>query len=221
MRRPVAFLGPSLSAERARAIVPDAVIRGPARRGELDQLSAEVVDEVFLIDGVMVYEHPPSPTETYRLVERGIRVVGAGSLGALRAAELRNHGVEGVGWVFEQYRDGLLCADDEVVARLDPRTGRAETIFMVNLRYAVCQLTSTGVLKPGAFDRFLCLLSMTHIEGRTIGEMLRLGAQEPISEEVLRQMLRPCYNIKSIDAERALSTSRHAAAIVSAGVVAP
>ena len=39
---------------------------------------------------------------------------GAASMGALRAAELAAFGMEGVGAIFEAFREGVLEDDDEV-----------------------------------------------------------------------------------------------------------
>jgi hypothetical protein len=43
----------------------------------------------------------------------GIPVYGAASMGALRAAELAQFGMVGVGRIFEAYRDGVLEPFDE------------------------------------------------------------------------------------------------------------
>ena len=50
----------------------------------------------------------------------GVEVFGSASMGALRAAELHAFGMEGVGRVFEAYRDGLIEDDDEVAVRHGP-----------------------------------------------------------------------------------------------------
>lgn len=219
-KQAMVFLGPSLPGTAARQILPWAVYRPPARRGDLDAVDPASFDEVFLIDGVMVYEHPPSPSEVYRLVERGVRVVGAASLGALRAVELRTHGVEGVGWVFEEFRSGRVTADDELVARLDPRTGRPVTMFLINLRYAATCLANAGALPADEAGRFLAAMAALHFEARTLAEIQRLASMAGIARKTLDQLLDARFDVKAIDTALALARSRHAHALVasSAGV---
>ncbi|MEV6923929.1 TfuA-like protein [Dactylosporangium sp. NPDC051485] len=208
--RPLVFLGPSLPETAARRILPEAEYRPPARRGDLDAVDRAAFDEVLLIDGVMVYDHPPSPSEVYRLMQRRVRVVGAASLGALRAVELRKHGMEGVGWVVENYGSGLVTADDELVARLDPRTGRAVTLFLINLRYAAVCLTEAGVLAAEQADRFLTAMAAVHFEQRTGAETRRLASAAGIAPEAADQLMEARFDVKALDAARALAGSRHA-----------
>ena len=78
----------------------------------------------------------------------GIHVFGSASIGALRAAELLPFGMEGVGAVFELYRDGILEDDDEVAVAHGP----AETGFvsaseaMVNIRQTLRKAERHGVI---------------------------------------------------------------------------
>jgi hypothetical protein len=41
-------------------------------------------------------------------------IVGASSMGALRAAELDSMGMVGIGTVYQYYRDGIIESDDDV-----------------------------------------------------------------------------------------------------------
>lgn len=207
---PVVFLGPSLSPADAGRMVPGVEYRPPARRGDLDAVDESKVAEVVLIDGVMVYGHPPSPMEVHRLAERGVRVLGASSLGALRAAELTGYGVEGVGWVFGQVRSGQLTADDELLARLDPRTGRAETLFLVNLRYAARQLVLAGALSSDKAGLFLSSVAALYFEARTCPRTRDVAASAGLDNVLFERLLEPRYDIKAADARLALRSTRWA-----------
>ena len=65
------------------------------------------------------YYTVPSVThkELLYALDAGVRVIGASSLGALRAVELAPFGRDGAGKVFEAYRSGTLDGDDEVALR--------------------------------------------------------------------------------------------------------
>ncbi|MEV7304560.1 TfuA-like protein [Streptomyces clavifer] len=66
---------------------------------------------------------------------RGVHVIGAASIGALRAAELAPYGMLGVGSVYAAYHRGDITADDEVAVGQAP-DGQWEALTwpLVNLR---------------------------------------------------------------------------------------
>ncbi len=114
MSKPVIFLGPTLSIEKAKEIL-DADYRKPAKKGDLLQLALSDVKVVGLIDGYFLQDYPPTPIEVYNLLrKKDIRVFGSSSLGALRAVELNKFGMKGVGKIFEIFRKGIIDSDDEV-----------------------------------------------------------------------------------------------------------
>lgn len=112
MRLIPVFCGPSLPPE-ARPLGPFDW-RPPARAGDLLALAAAPPDRLCLIDGYFDWCPAPWHKELLLLMARGTMVLGASSMGALRAAELQPHGMMGVGAIFRAYRDGRLTGDDEV-----------------------------------------------------------------------------------------------------------
>jgi hypothetical protein len=79
---------------------------------------------------------------------QGIHVYGSASLGALRAVELTAFGMEGVGKIFESFRNGLLEDDDEVtVVHGDADSGyRSSSEAMVNIRATLARAEAVGIL---------------------------------------------------------------------------
>src|SRR4051812_35252740 len=108
------FCGPTISADQVRQILPTARTHPPVRHGDLLSLDCEAGDVVVIIDGVFHATAPVRHKEIMLLLADKIAVVGASSMGALRAAELYPLGMRGVGRIFEMYRDGVIEADDEV-----------------------------------------------------------------------------------------------------------
>jgi hypothetical protein len=135
MHRTAVYLGPTLSVADARSVL-DAEYLPPIRRGDLAKLGAEIV-VVGIVDGEFYQSLAVSPKEILPLLERGVRVYGAASMGALRAAELHSCGMTGVGRIFEAYRDGAIDADDEVAVAYDPVTYRTTSVPLVNIRFAL------------------------------------------------------------------------------------
>nr|UXE46071.1 hypothetical protein Hi04_10k_c5591_00011 [uncultured bacterium] len=109
----VVFLGPSLDLDAARKELA-ADYRPPAAQGDVLLALRSGARRIGIIDGR--FNDVPSVwhKEILLALEEGALVFGAASMGALRAAELHRFGMIGVGRVFEWYRDGVLCDDDEV-----------------------------------------------------------------------------------------------------------
>src|SRR5262245_16389942 len=109
----VVFLGPTLSIAEARSQL-EAEFLPPAAQGDVWRVALHCSDVIGLIDGQ--FDHVPSVwhKEILWAMSQGIHVYGSASMGALRAAELHAFGMEGVGKVFESFRDGHLEDDDEV-----------------------------------------------------------------------------------------------------------
>ena len=112
--KPIIFLGPSLSIEKAKKIL-DAEYRKPAKKGDLLQLIFKDTSIVGLIDGFFLQDYPPTPIEVYNLLrKKGTKVYGSSSLGALRAVELSKYGMIEEGKIFNLFRKGILDSDDVV-----------------------------------------------------------------------------------------------------------
>ncbi|MET8147141.1 TfuA-like protein [Actinoplanes sp. NPDC049668] len=137
MNRMVVYAGPTLSAERIREIVPDAEIQPPVEGGMLERDHLGAGDVAVIIDGCYRDRPAVRHKEILHVMDLGVTVIGAASMGAMRAAELDRHGMIGVGRVYRMYRDGEINGDDEVAVRHGPaiRGYRADSIALVNLRH--------------------------------------------------------------------------------------
>lgn len=142
------FLGPSLSLARARETLDDAVFLPPVAQGDVYQVALRRPSLIGIVDGY--FDRVPAVwhKEILWALDHGIPVLGAASMGALRAAELDVFGMEGVGWVYEAYRDGLLRDDDEVaVAHAPAEAGhRPLSEAMVNVRRTLDEAAADGVV---------------------------------------------------------------------------
>lgn len=145
-QRAVVFTGPSLAASEVAQRLPRATVRPPIRRGDLDRAVAEGFEVVGIIDGTYVTERTVGASEVLAALDRGVVVYGAASLGALRAAELHGHGMEGIGVIQHWYRHGITIRDDEVVVAMDPETFAALGEPLINLRYACMRAREAAVI---------------------------------------------------------------------------
>ena len=146
---PVVFLGPSLSRVEAQAILPDADFRPPAQRGDLYRARFLGASVIVFIDGVFLERYAPSPREVVEVLRDGACVIGAGSLGALRAAECWPVGMMGAGLIYRLFRAGHLHSDEEVALIYDAKGHRPLSVPLVNVRYAAHRATKAGLLTDG------------------------------------------------------------------------
>ncbi len=157
--RACVFLGPSLPLDAARALLPDAVYLPPARRGDvLDAVRAHDPEAVALIDGY--FEQVPSVwhKELLWALDRGVALYGAASMGALRAAELAQFGMVGVGRIARAYAvgrfepfDDPFDGDDEVAVVHGPaEIGYAASDALVDIRAMLARAAGEGVIDAGA-----------------------------------------------------------------------
>src|SRR5580698_7573419 len=156
MRDTVVYLGPTLSRSEAWSIL-EANYLPPICRGDLAKLP-EGTKIVGIIDGEFYQSLAVSSKEILEVLDRGIKVFGAASMGALRAAETYTFGTIGVGEIFGMFRDGVLDADDEVAVVYDPLSYRQLSEPLVNIRYALKMALAARVIDEGEMDRLVGLM---------------------------------------------------------------
>ena len=206
----VVFTGPSLHPCEAATLL-DATFRPPIKRGDLDALIVSRPDAVGIIDGEFYQSLAISPKEVLALLEAGVAVYGAASLGALRAVELQRYGMIGVGSVFRLFQRGVLDCDDEVALSYCKETWRAVSEPLVNTRYGLRAAVRKGVLGRMEAMRIVAELRRTYFPERTRELTLRV-AREVAGAERARALgtllAREAHNVKGLDARRLLERLR-------------
>ncbi|MFI5937556.1 TfuA-like protein [Actinoplanes sp. NPDC051494] len=151
------YAGPTITADAVRRVLPQAGIRPPAARGDLLGEDWKPGDVAVLIDGFFRERRSVGHKEILRLLAAGVDVVGAASMGALRAAELSPCGMRGVGEVYAMYRSGEIDGDDEVGLLHGPaeRGYPARTVALVNLRHGVREGARSGRVPAAAGARII------------------------------------------------------------------
>ena len=144
----VIFAGPTISASEARTVL-DAEYLPPAAEGDVYRAARRRPQVIGIIDGY--FERLPSVwhKEILWAMSHGIHVFGSASIGALRAAELDAFGMEGVGSIFEAYRDGALEDDDEVavIHATAEFAFRPASDAMVDIRCTITKAVEAGILR--------------------------------------------------------------------------
>jgi hypothetical protein len=143
----IVFTGPTLPPDEAAKEL-DALYRPPVSEGDVYRAALETPRAIGIIDGY--FENVPAVwhKEILHALSRGIRVFGSASMGALRAAELAQFGMQGVGAAFEAFRDGRLEDDDEVAVIHGPAELGYPMLSeaMVNIRRTLSDAHAGGVI---------------------------------------------------------------------------
>ena len=210
----VVFLGPSLSKDRVEEIL-EADYRPPAKRGDIYQAARQGARIICLIDGVFFQESSVAHKEVIYALEAGARVLGASSMGALRASELDVYGMEGIGIIYQAYRSGLLISDDEVALTFDPFSYEPTSEPLVNIRFNLDLACRKGIISEQSRERLFLAARRLYFPSRTYQSMMMEGAKDLPPEEMERLS---CYlererrDFKMEDALLALKRARELAA---------
>ena len=94
--RIIIFTGPSLHPRDAKKIL-DADYRPPVGRGDILNALEDTPDIIGIIDGVFHQKPAVSHKEILKALHLEVKIVGGASMGALRASELDDWGMIGVG----------------------------------------------------------------------------------------------------------------------------
>jgi hypothetical protein len=161
------FLGPSLALSEAQALLP-AIYFPPIRHGDLYRLRASGIRKFVIIDGVFDHTTPIWHREILLLLREGCSIVGAASMGALRAFELKPYGMRGFGHVYQWYVDGVINGDDEVSLFHTDETMNFAALSqpLVNIRYNLPLAEAQGVLSASNHRQILDRLKQTYFGDR-------------------------------------------------------
>ena len=176
----VIFTGPTMPAADIKTVL-DAQIMPPVAQGDVYRVAREAPLAIGIIDGY--FDGVPSVwhKEILWAIEQGITVFGSASMGALRAAELKDFGMIGVGSIFEDYSNGALTDDDEVAVLHAP----AELGFaalsepMVSVRATVERARTEQVLTGETADRMISCAKSLHYRDRTWDTIIAGVSDEP------------------------------------------
>jgi len=127
MARTLIYAGPTLYGsgfipQKGELLLPPAG-QGDLFHGVLRYNPAQIV----LIDGVFHQRLSVWIKEILFALVDGVRIIGASSMGALRAAEAWRYGMIGIGAIFEAYKSGFVEDEAWVAMTYDPETYRPLT----------------------------------------------------------------------------------------------
>lgn len=200
----IVFAGPSLAGAQMPGFstVEQAP---PIKRGDL--AAVDDYDVIVILDGEFGQSDSVSPKEILAVLERGKTVIGAASMGALRASELDGAGMIGVGWVYDHFRRQAVRRDADVALAYSLFDFAPMTVPVVDVEYWMERALAADLI--GQKERTLVLKAARSIffaertEARLM-ESLRRAIGDQHLQSILEFSGGNIPSIKSRDAEEAL-----------------
>jgi hypothetical protein len=159
----------------------------PVSEGDILKLIPLKPKIIGIIDGY--FEHIPSVwhKEILYAMSQGIYVLGASSIGALRAAELASFGMEGVGTIFQAFVNGFL-EDDEVAVVHGPEELGFPLLSeaMINIRCTLDDARNQGILSPSGCEALKLIARNIHYKDRTYERIIMLAENQGLNSDWLR-----------------------------------
>lgn len=208
----IVFFGPSISEAEVRRLAICAHAP-PIRRGDLANVDG--YDVLVILDGEFGQSMSVSPKEILTVLEKGKTVIGAASMGALRASELDRAGMIGVGWVYDYFRRSAVRRDADVALVYSPFDFKPMTVPMVDIEYWMQQASAAGLIPSREKARVLKAARNIFFADRTgdrLMDSLRRAVGVPVLESLLAFSGGTIPSVKSVDAAEAVRLSTSLAA---------
>ena len=195
----IIFTGPSLSHIEAKKILK-ADYRSPVKRDDILKAINEKADIIGIIDGVF-HQHPAvAHKEIMEAIDKGITIVGGGSMGALRASELDTLGMIGIGYVYNEYAKGNIESDDDVAITFDKLTGEAVSEALVNIDYKLKKAVDEEIINNDEKNELLSIAKSIYYPNRTYFNIFKESNLDETKKEKLIDFIVKTEDIKKLDA---------------------
>lgn len=197
----IVFVGPTLP-DVLDLVSADVVVKPSAVQGDILRAVRDGATAIGLIDGGFEYTAPIWHKEILYALSLGVTVLGASSMGALRAAECETFGMIGVGTIFRGYASGELVDDADVALLHGPAElgSRPITLPLVNVRATLQALTQTGKLHPADAEKLGVAAEKLFFKQRTWKRIVA-SAKSACDGNVLEHLLVSAYvDQKRLDA---------------------
>lgn len=200
----IIFAGPSISHQQL-AELTRADVAPPIRRGDIDRFFG--YDVFMILDGEFGQNLSVSPKEILSALKAGKTVIGASSMGALRASELDSCGMIGVGWVYEHFASASIRRDDDVALAYSPVDLSPLTIPIIDIEYWTTLLIEKNVISVSE-KKIICRTARRIFYSDRTERILMRELERTIGLNRLQYLLAHTSgvvpNIKHLDARRAL-----------------
>jgi hypothetical protein len=168
----IVFIGPSLPSDEAYNILK-AEYRPPVARGDIKNALKDDPDIIVIIDGVFHKEPAVSHKEILNAIKNDVIVVGGASMGALRASELDDFGMIGIGQVYEDYRSGIVESDDDVAVVINPETLEQLSEALISMNYTFKAAKDKDIINEEEFNNLVKTAKSIYYPKRTYDKVFK------------------------------------------------
>jgi hypothetical protein len=198
----IAFSGPSLFGVDLGAFL-QIEFRPPAASGDILSAVGQGATAIGLIDGLYGDRAAVWHKEILYALSQGIPVLGAASMGALRAAECEAFGMVGIGDVFRSYQDGFRTSDADVAILHAPAElgYRPLTIALVDAEATIAGMADQ--LNDGDLALLIESARTQHFSART---WRSIAAGAKLAPEIAKMLAGNAVSVKTADALQLLNT---------------
>ena len=182
------FSGPSLPPPLASQY-PGITWRPPVQQGDVYRAARLRPALIGIVDGNFETVATVWHKEILWAMAEGVHVYGAASIGALRAAELADFGMQGVGSIFRHFQTAPLADDDEIAVLHGP----AEldyipvTEAMVNVRATIAKALQLQVVAPSLATTLVEIAKALFYKRRTYEAILGRASELGASHDALHR----------------------------------
>ena len=206
MTKVIIYAGLSIPFDEAREILDssqdiEVIYKRPIQRGDLSLALKENPDIIGIIDGVFHQNSAVGHKEILAVINSGVKVFGASSMGALRASELDTLGMTGIGYVYNQYTSGKVESDDDVAVMLDSETLQALSEPLINMKYVFENAVSENIITEKEKDDLLSVAKKTYYPKRNYAQTLSESDLDNNKKDELINFIRESIDIKKEDAK--------------------
>lgn len=184
----IIFTGPSLHPEDAEKIL-NAEYYPPVGRDDILNVLKYNPDFIGIIDGVFHQRPAVSHKELLKAMKMGITVVGGASMGALRASELDDFGMIGVGKVYKAYKNGEIESDDDVAVVFNPQNTEQLSEALVSMSYNFQEAFKQGLISSEDLKKLNKTAKSIYYPKRTYKLVLNDTDIDPQKKVLLKEFL--------------------------------
>jgi len=215
LRRPqpplrVVFAGPSIYGLKLDWTGID--LRRPAQQGDVEQAAADGAVAIGLVDGHYQQVGAVWHKEILLALSQGVRVFGAASMGALRAAECAAFGMIPVGSIAAGYCSGELFDDADVAVTNGPMELGYPPLTepMVTVSATLRHLEARALLSPEEGRAVLDAAQSIYFADRTLEAIFEQAAEEgPSRQRLFSLYVQNRINPKGADARELVESIRN------------
>jgi hypothetical protein len=176
----IIFSGPTITENEIHHFLPKACCHDPVACGDVIRVLRLNPRILIIIDGYFEQTGAVWHKEILMAIEQGVKVYGASSMGALRAAELDAYGMIGFGEIYQKYKMGEIIDDDEVAVTHNTNVVYSKTITaLINDRFTLKQAVKEAIISEDQADELLRHLKSQPYYSRSLfveSKKLSLGA---------------------------------------------